>query len=152
MRCRNVRLSRVQVLFIIKMKGDEAECRREIAWIRKINPLIVGFALPLLDLWQITPGEDMPLIISKVATKSLFSYIVLFPHTQLLLDICINSEYLRDRTTSSTPAPLSSRPHLPFTETFCDRKWFTEKEFPNPLASCICLCKHVLINSKFFLF
>lgn len=152
MRCRNVRLSRVQVLFIIKMKGDEAEWRGEIAWIRGINSQLVGFALPLLDLWQITPGEDLPLIISKVAAKSLFSYIILFPHTQLLLDICINSEYLRDRTTSSPPAPLSSPPHLPFTENFCDRKWFTEKEFPNPLASWICLYKRVLINSKFFLF
>lgn len=145
-----MRLSRVQVLFIIKMKGDETEKGGEIAQNGGIDTQLVWFALLLLDLWQIKPAANLPFIISTVVTKPLFWYRVLFPHTRLLPDICINSEHVRDGTTSI--CPLCSPPHLPFTKSICGRKWFTEKEVPNPLASWICLYKLVLINSKFFLF
>lgn len=70
----------------------------------------VWFALPLLDLWQVKPAADLPFIISTVVAKPLFGYRVLFPHAQLLLDICINSEHVRDGTTSSPSAPYA---HLP---------------------------------------
>lgn len=140
------------ILFTIEMKGDEAGWGGEIAQNGAIDTQLVWFALPVLDFWQIKPAEDLPLVISTVVAKSLVWYTVLFPHTQLLLNNCINSEHVRGGTTSSPPAPLRSPPHPSFMKSVCDRKWFTEKGFPNPLASSICLYKLVLINSKFFLF
>lgn len=56
------------------------------------------------------PAVDLPFITSTVVANPLFWYRLLFPHTRLLPDICINSEHVRDGTTSSPSAPYA---HLP---------------------------------------
>lgn len=92
------------------MKGDEAGKGGEIAQNGGIDTQWVWFALLLLDLWQIKRAVDLPFIIGTVVAKPLFWYRVLFPHIQLLPDICINSEHVRDGTASSPSAPYA---HLP---------------------------------------